>query len=51
MFAAPLARFVPLSALAAILFVVSYNMGEWSEIPELLKLSKLEIFTWLATFF
>ena len=50
MFAAPLARFVPLCALAAILFVVSYNMGEWREIPELLKLSKLEIFTWLATF-
>jgi sulfate permease, SulP family len=50
MFAAPLARFVPLCALAAILFVVSYNMGEWKEIPELLKLSKLEIGTWLATF-
>jgi SulP family sulfate permease len=50
MFAAPWARFVPLSALAAILFVVSYNMGEWREIPELLKLSKLEIGTWMATF-
>jgi sulfate permease, SulP family len=50
MFAAPWARFVPLSALAAILFVVSYNMGEWKEIPELLKLSKLEIGTWMATF-
>jgi SulP family sulfate permease len=50
LFAAPLARFVPLSALAAILFVVSYNMGEWHEIPELFKLSKLEMFTWLATF-
>jgi SulP family sulfate permease len=50
LFAAPLARFVPISVLAAILFVVSYNMGEWSEIPELLKLSKLEIGTWLATF-
>lgn len=49
-FAAPLARFVPLAALAAILFVVSYNMGEWKEIPELLKLSKLEIGTWMATF-
>ena len=28
LFAAPLARFIPLSVLAAILFVVSYNMGE-----------------------
>lgn len=49
-FAAPLARFVPLSVLAAILSVVSYNMGEWREIPELLKLSKMEIAVWLATF-
>lgn len=50
MFAAPYARFVPLSVLAAILLVVSYNMGEWREIPELLKLSRLEIAVWLATF-
>jgi sulfate permease, SulP family len=49
-FAAPLARFVPLSVLAATLLVVSYNMGEWREIPELLKLSSLEIGTWLVTF-
>ena len=38
-FAAPLARFIPLSVLAAILLVVSYNMGEWREIPELFKQS------------
>lgn len=50
LFAAPLARFIPLAVLAAILFVVSYNMGEWREIPELLKLSPLEIGTWLVTF-
>jgi SulP family sulfate permease len=50
LFAAPLARFIPLSVLAAILFVVSYNMGEWKEIPELLKLSHLEIGTWAVTF-
>ena len=49
-FAAPLASFIPLSVLAAILLVVSYNMGEWREIPELLKLSRMEIATWLATF-
>src|SRR6202051_4515051 len=49
-FAAPLARFIPLSVLAAILMVVSYNMGEWREIPELLKLSRFEIGTWLVTF-
>ncbi len=50
MFAAPLARFIPLSVLAAILLVVSYNMGEWSEVPELLKLSRLEVACWSATF-
>ena len=50
LFAAPLARFIPLAVLAAILLVVSYNMGEWREIPEMLKLSKLEIGTWLVTF-
>ncbi|MBZ5645340.1 MAG: STAS domain-containing protein [Acidobacteriia bacterium] len=50
LFAAPLARFIPLSVLAAILFVVSYNMGEWGEIPELLKLTPLEIGTWFITF-
>ncbi len=50
LFAAPLARFIPLSVLAAILLVVSYNMGEWREIPELLKLTPLEIVTWLITF-
>jgi len=50
LFAAPLARFIPLSMLAGILLVVSYNMGEWREIPELLKLSRLEIAIWLTTF-
>jgi SulP family sulfate permease len=50
LFAAPLARFIPLSVLAAILLVVSYNMGEWREIPELLKLTPLEIGVWLVTF-
>ena len=34
--AAPLARFVPLATLAAVLFVVAYNMGEWREIGSIL---------------
>jgi SulP family sulfate permease len=50
LFAAPLATFIPLAVLSAILLVVSYNMGDWAEIPELLKLSKLEVGTWLITF-
>jgi SulP family sulfate permease len=48
--AAPLARFVPLAVLAAILLVVAYNMGEWAEIPALLKLTKMDISVWLVTF-
>jgi SulP family sulfate permease len=47
---APLAAHIPLAVLAAILLVVAYNMGEWSEIPELLRLSKTDIAVWLATF-
>lgn len=50
LFAAPLARFVPMAVLAGILMVVSYNMGEWLEIPQLLKLTKTDISVWLVTF-
>jgi SulP family sulfate permease len=50
LFAAPLAKFIPLCVLGAILMVVSCNMGEWKQIPELLRLSKLEIAVWLITF-
>jgi sulfate permease, SulP family len=50
LFAAPLVRFVPLAVLAGILMVVSYNMGEWREIPQLLKLTKTDISVWLVTF-
>jgi SulP family sulfate permease len=49
-FAAPLAKFVPLAVLAAILIVVSYNMGAWGETAKLLKLSKSDISIWLITF-
>jgi sulfate permease, SulP family len=47
--AAPLAQYIPMPVLAAILFVVSYNMGEWHEIPKLLKLTKMDISVWLVT--
>ena len=50
LFAAPLAKFIPLAVLAAILMVVSYNMGEWKEIPQLLKLTHSDISVWLITF-
>jgi SulP family sulfate permease len=48
--AAPLARFIPLAALAAVLFVVAYNMGEWREIGTILRLSKADIAVWITTF-
>lgn len=50
LFAAPLAAHIPLATLAAILFVVAYNMGEWREIPPLLKLTKADISVWAITF-
>ncbi len=48
--AAPLARFIPLSTLAAVLFVVAYNMGEWKEIGVILRLSNADKAVWAATF-
>jgi SulP family sulfate permease len=48
--AAPLAKFVPLAALAAVLFVVAWNMGEWREISSILRLAKTDVAVWLATF-
>jgi SulP family sulfate permease len=48
--AAPLARFVPLATLAAVLFVVAYNMGEWREIGTILRLSRTDIVVWITTF-
>ncbi|HKR28804.1 MAG TPA: SulP family inorganic anion transporter [Acidobacteriaceae bacterium] len=48
--AAPLARFIPLATLAAVLFVVSWNMGEWREIGGVLRMSKADIAVWAVTF-
>src|SRR6185312_1197531 len=50
LFAAPLVSYVPLAVLAGILMMVCYNMGEWREIPQLLKLTKTDISVWLVTF-
>ena len=47
---AELAGLVPMAVLAAILFVVAWNMGEWHEIPGLLKQSKADVGVWAATF-
>jgi SulP family sulfate permease len=50
LFAARLVSYVPMAALAGILMVVAYNMGEWREIPQLLRLTKTDISIWLVTF-
>ena len=48
--AAPLASYIPLATLAAVLFVVAYNMGEWNEIGAILQLDFTAISVWLVTF-
>ena len=50
LFAAPLAKYIPLSVLAAILLMVAWNMGEWLEIPKLFKLPKSDVAVWAITF-
>ncbi len=48
--AAPLAGHIPLAILSAILLMVSYNMGEWRQIHEILRLSRASIIVWAITF-
>jgi SulP family sulfate permease len=48
--AAPLASYIPLTTLAAVLFVVAYNMGEWHEIGAILQMDLAAISVWLVTF-
>jgi sulfate permease, SulP family len=47
---APLAKFIPLATLAAVLFVVAYNMGEWREIPAILRIDWAVRSVWAITF-
>ena len=48
--AAPLARHVPLAALAAILLYVAYNMFEWHSLPRMMRLTLPYRVLLLATF-
>ena len=50
LFAATLARHIPLAMLAGILLIVAYDMGEWREIPEVIKLGPAEASVWCITF-
>ena len=49
MFGARFAAYVPLPVLAAILFVVAYNMGEWREIAEIWKHTYTDVAVWMVT--
>jgi SulP family sulfate permease len=48
--AAPLAKFIPLAALSAVLLVVAYRMGEWDNFSELARGPKSDFFVLLLTF-
>lgn len=48
--AAPLAKFVPLVVLSAILLRVAYNMGEWEEFKRLHRIPKSDAAVFLTTF-
>jgi len=47
----PLAKFIPMSALAAILVIVAYRMSEWHSFKSLLNAPKSDITVLLITFF
>ncbi|MHC1748702.1 MAG: SulP family inorganic anion transporter [Cellulosilyticaceae bacterium] len=48
--AMPLAKMIPMTTLAAILVIVSYNMSEWRTFKDLLKAPKSDVIVLLATF-
>lgn len=50
LFLMPLAKMIPMTVLAAILMVVSYNMGEWKQFKALLKAPKSDVIVLLVTF-
>ena len=51
LFLMPLVKYIPMSCLAGILVVVSYNMSEWRSFRAILKNPKSDIIVLLVTFF
>lgn len=47
----PLAKMIPLAALAAILIIVAYNMSDWREFVEYFHAPKSDLLVLLTTFF
>jgi SulP family sulfate permease len=50
LFFAPYARFVPMGAIAAVLIVVAFRMGEWHELTRLGKMPRSDAVVLVATF-
>jgi SulP family sulfate permease len=48
--AAPLAKFIPLTALGAVLIVVAFNMGDWEEFRVLHRHTKSDAAVFIVTF-
>jgi len=46
----PLAKMIPMTTLASVLIVVSYNMGDWSTFKSLLKAPKSDVIILFLTF-
>lgn len=49
-FAAPYAQYIPLATLSAVLFVVAFNMGDWSAFPEMKRLPRSDDVVFISTF-
>ncbi len=49
-FAAPYAQYIPLATLSAVLFVVAFNMGDWSAFPEMRLLPRSDDVVFVSTF-
>ncbi len=50
MYAAPMANHIPLCVLAGIMIYIGYSIGEWNEIPRMLKTNRSEGLVWFVTF-
>lgn len=51
LFLGPLTKYIPMACLAGVLVVVSYNMSEWRQFLNLLKMPKSDVSVLLITFF
>ncbi len=50
LFAAPYAQYIPLATLSAVLFVVAFNMGDWTAFKEMRRLPRSDDLVFMCTF-